>query len=816
MMKGIIVDVTNYPLYNCGPKADNLFKLTTQGFNVPSFFCVNFSNLPAEAIIELDDELKTLISDKIEENFQSTSRFSVRSSSMIEDGKSSSFAGQFATLLNVTRDNLYDSILKCLYSMNSSNVLDYAKERDIDITNASMSVIVQEMVDADVSGVVFTANPQGLLNEIVVVVGAGTGNNVVEDKVDVTTYYYNKTDGNYYYEKQPESVLLDDAIFIKLINISREISGEEYIDLEFAISGDEIYILQTRPITTIESEKLVILDNSNIVESYPGITSPLTYSFIHTAYTGVFRNVIQRVLKNRTQTEKYDPIFKEMIGTVNGRVYYKISNWYTLIKLLPFSKKTLPIWQDMMGVKIKDVNEKDVTTGFWMTAKIYFNSLLEYLQVPKNMVKLQLEFNEINDYFTNFYNPDLNNNELKQLYYELTTSVLENWGITLLNDGYAFMFTGLLKSRFRKLKINNYEQVTNEYISGVTNIESMKPIRELVSIANVVIAENKRTTLAALTTDDEVLEYLKTDGVVEKMIANYINNYGDRAMEELKLESPTFRSSPILLIRRVLEYTSDEDKLASVTDSFSKSTPIETNNVIGKSNYLERKLVSFLSKQAVKGINNREISRLNRSRLYGMARTIFTSIAKNFKNEGSINEVSDIFYLTIEEIFSFIDGKQIDLKEIISSRKHDYESYEKLPIYSRLIFANHEFDKKHKNINAVQITPNRASIVGVPCSNGVAIGEVIIINNPNEVVDVKDKILVTKMTDPGWVFLLTMAKGIIAEKGSLLSHTAIISRELKIPSVVGVDNITNILKTGDYVKIDGNTGIVEKMEKEHV
>jgi len=812
-VKSFIVDKNNYSLYNCGPKAYNLFKLTTEGFNIPSFFCINFSILSAEVDIELDDELKSLISTEIETNFQRTRSFSVRSSSMIEDGENSSFAGQFETLLNVTKDNLYDSILKCLYSMYSPNVLDYAKERGIDIANASMSVIVQEMVDADVSGVVFTANPQGLLNEIVVVVGKGTGNNVVEDKVDVTTYYYNKTDSNYYYEKQRDSVLLEDDIFIKLINICKEISNDEYIDLEFAISGGEIYILQTRPITTIKLEKLVILDNSNIVESYPGITLPLTYSFIHIAYTGVFRNVIHRVLKNRTQTENYDPIFKEMIGTVNGRVYYKISNWYTLIKLLPFSKKTLPIWQDMMGVKIKDVNEKDISTGFWMTAKIYTNSLLEYLQVPKNMAKLQLEFTEINNYFTNLYNPNLSNNELKQLYCELTTSVLDNWGITLLNDGYAFMFTGLLKSRFRKLKIMNYEQVTNDYISGITNIESMKPIKELVGIANAVIAENKRTVLAKLTDDDEVLEYLKTDGVVEKMITNYINNYGDRAMEELKLESPTFRSSPILLIRRILEYTSDEEKLATVTDSFNKSKPIVANNVIGKSNYFERKLISFLSKQAVKGINNREISRLNRSRLYGMARTIFTTIATNLKNEGYINDVSDVFYLTIEEIFSYIDGNQIDLMEIVNNRKHDYQSYEQLPSYSRLVFGNHEFNKTHKNINAVQIIPKEDRIIGTPCSNGVAIGEVVIINNPKEVIDVKDKILVTKMTDPGWVFLLTMAKGIIAEKGSLLSHTAIISRELKIPSVVGVDNITSILKTGNYVKIDGNTGIVEKMEK---
>ena len=75
----------------------------------------------------------------------------------------------------------------------------------------------------------------------------------------------------------------------------------------------------------------------------------------------------------------------------------------------------------------------------------------------------------------------------------------------------------------------------------------------------------------------------------------------------------------------------------------------------------------------------------------------------------------------------------------------------------------------------------------------------MVIDNISHIGDVKDKILVTKMTDPGWVFLLATAKGVISEKGSLLSHTAIISRELKIPSIVGVDNLMRILKTGDVL-----------------
>ena len=79
--------------------------------------------------------------------------------------------------------------------------------------------------------------------------------------------------------------------------------------------------------------------------------------------------------------------------------------------------------------------------------------------------------------------------------------------------------------------------------------------------------------------------------------------------------------------------------------------------------------------------------------------------------------------------------------------------------------------------------------------------------------DVKDKILITKMTDPGWVFLLTQAKGVISEKGSLLSHTAIISREIGIPSIVGVKDLMLTIQSGDLIRMNGDKGKIEILKR---
>lgn len=154
-----------------------------------------------------------------------------------------------------------------------------------------------------------------------------------------------------------------------------------------------------------------------------------------------------------------------------------------------------------------------------------------------------------------------------------------------------------------------------------------------------------------------------------------------------------------------------------------------------------------------------------------------------------------------------------DIKNIIVKRKEEYKMFENLPAYSRLVFMDKEFDKLHLNINTKKLYKNVNELRGIPSSNGIVKGEVLIVKDVNKVKDVNNKILVTKMTDPGWVFLLATAKGVISEKGSLLSHTAIISRELKIPAIVGVKDILDTLNDGDIIEMDGNTGVIKILEK---
>lgn len=743
-----------------GGKADNLILMRDNGIPVPEFVVVTDGKAP-DVAWEIS---------------------SVRSSADVEDGASDSFAGQFDTFLGVAENELQEKIDLCMASASNKGAAEYLKQREIG-KDIKMSVIVQKMIDADLAGIMFTANPQGIMNECVITVGKGTGDKVVSDRTDTTSYYYNTNDDLYYYEGA-DDMLTSDQIH-DLIGISskiKELLGD-YLDIEFSIKDGRIYILQARKITTFagcDPSKFLILDNSNIVESYPNLSLPLTCGFVGFVYSGVFEGLCRRIIGEGKYLDGLKPVFGNMVGNVNGRMYYKISNWYTLIKFLPFRKKIIPVWQEMLGVKNKTYDEKqDMKVSFAERMRINRRIIRAFLNSPSEMEKLNREFIRINDEFYMSYHEGMSNEELLAQYAVIEKKLLACWDITLINDLYTFVYTGLLKHFLRK-KYDDADDKTNEFLSGITNIESLKPVRAMIDLAY------HRKDLS----QEEF----------EKRTEEYIKLYGDRNLEELKLESPTFRTDPSLLIRKIDEYCEDEAKLEEIHKSIMKD---DARDMSGESRRIRK-----LAARCTTGISNREISRLNRSRIYGMVREIVRSLGKNFLAAGLIDSEKDIFYLTYDEMFAMAK-EPFDAKDRIKQRKNEYRMYKCLPAFSRIIFEKKEFSKHHVSVNSHRMRSSEDVMQGVPCSGGISEGEALVVEDISMLEGCKDKILVTKMTDPGWVFYLASAKGVISQKGSILSHTAIISREIGIPSVVGVADVMNRINTGDIVKMDGSSGRIE-------
>ncbi|KAF1301466.1 phosphoenolpyruvate synthase [Candidatus Enterococcus willemsii] len=814
--------------HSVGTKAYNLHLIQKDGLRVPTFSVFSFDLFQSEevqdfftkqqeqydngeySLDEFSQVLQEMVIDffsredfQVIDTFQSEQigkEFSVRSSANVEDAAAASFAGQFTTKLFVPVSDLVAAIQASLLSLYQPSALSYYFDHQLTVGEVQLYVIVQEMIQGELSGVYFTANPQGLLNEHLIVVGEGVGSGIVEDRVATTMVTIHPEEQLSYFETTDQSPIITNEQQHLLTQMATQIMTlfGPYMDIEFTFRENELYVLQARPITKMSPEPSVILDNSNIVESYPVTTTPLTFSFIQEAYSSIFRGLAKRLLKNDEKTlAAFEPTFQQMIAQSNSRVYYQINNWYKLLQLLPFSKKVIPIWQEMLGVQTPQITDS-VQISKFTHLKIMGRMMKSFVQAPSEMQQLEREFDQIFAYFNQNYHANASFDELYELFEQIKDQILAKWDVTLVNDLYAFIYTGILK------KVHSTEAVQAE-IAGIEQIESMKPVIELNKIiASIQKIENQdyRSLIQQLKSTD-VQEFLVTnEHSLTKSIQQFILLFGDRAPEELKLETPTFRSQP----QRLIQLIQQQLTLPIGTTVVEKPTTTHRTNFV----------LRWMRKRALLGIKYRESSRLNRTRIYGMMRLIFVTMGERLVEQKCLQQLDDVFYLTMSELFTLSKTQQAMQAEI-NQRKQKHLVDRQLPAFSRFVFTNQPFEKYPQNINQESVGNMTAQLQGIGCSQGIVRGQIIVVEDVQQM-DVQQtygKIIVTKMTDPGWVYLLTQAKGIIAEKGSLLSHTAIISRELGIPAVVNVQQATRQFKTNDWVEIDGQTGRIRRLKGEN-
>ncbi len=278
----------------------NLSKIKTVLHNIPDGFVVtseafknflSFNNINTTENVNIQDDILTgeLPNDMrltIFENYEmlkdgSNYAVAVRSSSALEDLEGASFAGQYETILNVRHiDELIHSIKRCWASYFSSYVQDYAQNNQISLADVQMGVLVQGMVLADVSGVIFSSNPvTHNRNEILINASYGLGEAIVDGSVTPDMFIINKQSNDVMKElglkeiqiiptesgnrvvdvalEQQEIFCLEDAMIQELVNFTIQI--EDYykhpVDIEFAIHNNQIFILQSRPITTLKGAK---------------------------------------------------------------------------------------------------------------------------------------------------------------------------------------------------------------------------------------------------------------------------------------------------------------------------------------------------------------------------------------------------------------------------------------------------------------------------------------------------------------------------------------------------------------------------------
>ena len=807
-------------------KARHLEILQEKGFPVPKFILVSEN-------------------EEADLSFSERDCFAVRSNFSAEDGGEHSFAGQFLTRLNVKREKVQEAVQEVFASYAGS--LDYkekanrgkeeycptkrkkAEQRKAEqekveqkkLESSIETVLIQEMLFPEKSGVLFTKNPKGILSEMVVVLGQGLGDKVVEDQENVLTYHYFPGECMYQ-EGQGTGLALDEEELKTLFTLGEKIEQlfQKPMDIEFAIEKGKVYILQAREITTLEKHLPIrILDNSNISESFPGICLPLSESFAGEMYSGIFTSLGRRFLGKKVSS--YEELFQRMVGGFSGRMYYEISSWYDILRLLPFSRKIIPVWQGMLGVSNEEISFSKKRPSFFLKCRIAFLFCYYFFVSQRKMKELDRFFQERYASYSKRVDEEEDAQALYRIFLEMKEDLLREWDITLINDMVSFISTHL------------YGKKT------AFSLETMKPVRALSALKAIAGKHGL-----------DSVEYRR-----EKK--SYISAYGDRIEGELKLETRTYRTNEELLDRWILDSleteTAERYELSEAKHSLGKACVekncAETNfsekdceeTSCSKKPFEQKQRKSFLYRLAESSCNNREISRLHRTRCFGLMRRIVDKIGE--KTIGF-----DVYYLSLNELKELLfSGKDFSLK--IAREKELRKAYERLPVLSRVKLLgkvdrdplageirvlSYESFKEKGNIEGQIGTPGKDGMLGKAgrigqmenagkedgdstprvffgrgVSKGIFRGEVLKIKSLQEVrvTEAKGKILLSYSTDPGWFPYLNMAGGLITERGSLLSHSAILARELEKPAVVNIPNIMEELKSGDIVEIDGDLGI---------
>jgi phosphohistidine swiveling domain-containing protein len=781
-----------------GAKADSLMHLRDAGFNVPKFYLLDGKikkglDNPAAA-----RRLRRRYENWVAEN--NISSVAVRSSSTLEDSHDSSFAGQFKTVLDV---NNGDDFIRALNTViTSKQSIAYSNKA------GSVNVIVQEFIEPDSAGIIFSVNPSNGNNELVINAAHGRGSDVVEGK---SSHQYLVSRFDYSYEDTSSGVLTKSHIkALSSLAIDIETLFGAPQDIEWAIKDKSIYILQARPITRINHLRL--WDSSNIAESFPGIVLPLTFSIAKRGYMYGYKSQAHEAGLDWYELERHSRMFDSMVGIFNGRMYYNLLSWYRFISLFPGSKRNQKFLDAQIATQGESIYQRTPKLSIWFRLRFCFRVIYRALFFGLELNRFYKRFKAFDERLTRL--PKGGDTQTLMEKYTHIETIVPHFGRTVDNDFFVMTYHGWLKKLLTKWLPEDYFE-RNTIIGSIKGVLSSEQALSLYEIARCIKSDGKALDLLHNNNFEALDKYLH-GSQIQKDIEHYITTFGHRFAEDQKIESinPTLEQFGMYRLIKVYVQLDDNEIKTRLGQSEKLSRRMEKLTET-KLKLYQKFVYKILLKRLKHHLRIREKNRLLRGRVYGYLRALFPVIGDALVKDGVLYKREDIYYLQIEEIYQLLDGALIvnDLKGRIKQRRAAYKNFTDIRMPERFITT--ALPSLEKITSAAINTPAKPAnkIEGLISSPGTIEGKAIVLEKP-EVPDEPFDILVASHTDPGWTPLIALAKGVVVEHGGMLSHAAIITRELGIPSIIGTKDATSIIKTGMRVRINTQTSSVDILGSE--
>ena len=806
-----------------GDKGANLGEMTSAKINVPSGFVItadayrDFLKVNAiDSLIEngikksADDEkillneaehfrgkiksgkfpeqLENVIREKYF-NLGNNTRVAVRSSATAEDLPDASFAGQQETYLNVQGiESVLNGVRNCYASLWGNRAVSYRFHQGYDQTSVSIAVVIQEMIESEKSGVLFTVNPVNKKeNEIQINASFGLGESVVSGRVTADSYIIDKS-GNIievnigsketqiiYGDKETVEVsvnsdkrktrALNDIEILELMKCGLEIE-KHYgmpMDIEWAIKNDIVYILQARAITTLKNSKNDITDN-DLIEKY----------------------IKGKKIKKDTQ---------------------EVMSFF--LEKMPFAHRVLD-FDYLMAINDQKVNilseggiilprnpiiDDDGIQTFSDDGKRIGKNIFKFFNILKNMKDFEFCYKKCKD-FMNIYEVEIE--EIKNLNFENMT--LTECG-NFLEESYVLL-QKLAYDRFKYAlfpSVLNSKKFTKIIKKVNSNYSSFDFYWDLDNKTSVVT--NDVYKMAREIRKNEALKKAIISGDNFKELYKKFNDFKNISDEFMKDNG--FKSDYNCYCLSAKTFLEDPDRLINILRPILNENSNESNDIKDFSKLMEsvKEIYGRKYQDVEKQIKYFRYFHVVREESQYLWETLFYYVRKcvkriNFILLGDENIEIGVANLFHKELLKAINRGNLNEsdKKKINRRNEKFPLAVKVWEASKLLIFKTDGDV----------------LKGVSGSTGIAVGKVCLINSPKEFYKMKKgDILVCHLTDPEWTPLFKLASAVVADTGSALSHAAIVAREYNIPAVLGVGFATTKFKDGDTIQVNGNIGEVK-------
>jgi rifampicin phosphotransferase len=779
----------------------------------------------------------------------------VRSSATAEDLPYASFAGQQDTYLNVVGvDALIDAVRHCWASLWTDRAVSYRASNGIDPRTVRLAVAVQEMVEATIAGVLFTANPlTGRRRQAVIDASPGLGEAIVSGAVNPDHFVVETATGEIVERRlgdkrvairatadggtqrveltgRGDEASLSDTQIHALVALGARVEAHYGApqDTEWAIDADDrIWLLQARPITTLfplpagaptTDADLRVYFSFNVAQ---GVYRPLTpmglqaFKLIGSSMSTLFGHPpSDRYAGPVPLTEGAGRLFFDVTPALRSKLGRRLLDLATR----NMEARTAPILRRLTA----DPRLAPVATPRWPVLRAVL-SLLVRGRIPLRVAQALLR-------------PEVARTRAKDLEAELrassdvprTSSAAESLAAVerlflggpprILPNIAPFFATGLGANALAGVLLGDLaiEEELRVVLRGLPHNPTTEMDLALWALAEEVRADpDAARTVREMPPEQLAREYhgCTLSPTLQKGLANFLRAYGHRGVAEIDVGLPRWSEDPTYILGVLANYLRLDDPVLAPHVQFRRAAREAETMVTDLTRRASRKgrlrgaLVGFLLRRTRALAGLREMPKFCIVLLLAQARALLWSVGENLAGSGRLDKAEDVFFVTLPEARTALAG--VDLRPVVRERRADYEHELKRRHIPRILLSEGTEPGAEEALDAAE----DGALRGTPASLGMVTARARVILDPNGAHLEPGEILVAPSTDPGWTPLFLTAGGLVMEMGGAMSHGAVVAREYGIPAVVGVPDATERIATGEQITVDGSAGSIA-FEKE--